>query len=58
MMSPDEIAAHDRIYRYLTTHGIHIATSLLGCLSTAMTEMEVETFLSVLQGALHEAVAA
>jgi len=58
MMDPDELAAHDRIYQYLTTHGIHIATSLLGCLSTAMTEMEVETFLSVLQGALHEAVAA
>jgi glutamate-1-semialdehyde 2,1-aminomutase len=44
----DELAAFDALYRRLIDHGVLLAPTGLGCLSTAVGEAEVEYFLEVL----------
>jgi glutamate-1-semialdehyde 2,1-aminomutase len=50
--SKDESARFDRLYRRLIDHGILLAPTGLGCLSTAVGESEVEYFLEVLNACL------
>jgi glutamate-1-semialdehyde aminotransferase len=44
----DEKRRLDRLYRHLIDHGVLIAPTGLGCLSTAVGESEIEYFLEVL----------
>jgi glutamate-1-semialdehyde 2,1-aminomutase len=50
--SKDESARLDRLYRKLIDHGILLAPTGLGCLSTAVGESEVEYFLEVLNACI------
>jgi len=50
--SKDESARLDRLHRALIDHGILLAPTGLGCLSTAVGEAEVEYFLEVLNACL------
>ncbi len=50
--SKDETARLDRLHRQLIDHGILLAPTGLGCLSTAVGESEVEYFLEVLNACL------
>ena len=43
----------DRLYRELIDHGILLAPTGLGCLSTAVGEAEIEYFLEVLNACIH-----
>ena len=44
----------DRLYRDLINHGILLAPTGLGCLSTAVGEAEIEYFLEVLNACIHK----
>jgi glutamate-1-semialdehyde 2,1-aminomutase len=50
--SKDESARFDRLYRRLIDHGILLAPTGLGCLSTTVGESEVEYFLEVLSACI------
>jgi glutamate-1-semialdehyde 2,1-aminomutase len=50
--SKDENARLDRLHRQLIDHGILLAPTGLGCLSTAVGESEVEYFLEVLNACI------
>ncbi len=52
--SKDELAAFDALYRRLIDHGVLLAPTGLGCLSTAVGEAEVEYFLEVLNACIHK----
>jgi glutamate-1-semialdehyde 2,1-aminomutase len=49
-----EAARLDALYRGLLDHGVLIAPAGLGCLSTIMTEAELDYFLEALTLALHD----
>lgn len=49
-----EREAYTRLYRYLLVHGIFITSTGLGCLSTPMSEAEVDAFIQVFRAALKE----
>ncbi len=51
---PGEVARLSRIFRYLLDHGVLIAPTGLGCLSTPMGQAEIESFLEVFASALEE----
>ncbi|TMK82466.1 MAG: aspartate aminotransferase family protein [Actinobacteria bacterium] len=51
--SEAERARLDRLYRKLIDHGILLAPTGLGCLSTAVGEAEIEYFLEVLNACIH-----
>jgi glutamate-1-semialdehyde 2,1-aminomutase len=52
--SKEELAEFDKLYRRLIDHGILLAPTGLGCLSTAVGEAEVEYFLEVLNACIHK----
>jgi glutamate-1-semialdehyde 2,1-aminomutase len=52
---PADSARLARIVRYLLDHGVLIAPTGLGCVSTVMAEPELEAFLEVFRAALEEA---
>jgi glutamate-1-semialdehyde 2,1-aminomutase len=52
--SEAERARFDRLYRKLIDHGILLAPTGLGCVSTAVGEAEVEYFLEVLNACIHK----
>jgi glutamate-1-semialdehyde 2,1-aminomutase len=52
VLSSDETRRLDALYRGLLDHGVVIAPSGLGCLSTVMTEAEVDYFLEALDVAI------
>jgi glutamate-1-semialdehyde 2,1-aminomutase len=54
--SKEELAGFDRLYRQLIDHGILLAPTGLGCLSTAVGEAEVEYFLEVLNACIQKGV--
>ncbi|TMK82465.1 MAG: hypothetical protein E6G47_00395 [Actinobacteria bacterium] len=47
------MASSDQLYRELIDHGILLAPTGLGCLSTAVGEAEIEYFLEVLNACIH-----
>lgn len=51
---PSEVARLSRVFRYLLDHGVLIAPTGLGCLSTPMGQAEIESFLEVFASALEE----
>ena len=52
VVTDEERARFDRLYRELLDHGVLLSPTGLGCLSTAVGESEVEYFLEVLNTAL------
>ena len=52
--SKEETAAFDALYRRLIDHGVLLAPTGLGCLSTAVGEAEIEYFLEVLNACIHK----
>lgn len=52
LLTDDEKKLQSYVLNYLTSHGIHITGTGMGCLSTAMTTAEVDQFVSVLKDAL------
>ena len=52
--SKEELAEFDKLYRRLIDHGILLAPTGLGCLSTAVGEAEVEYFLEVLNACIQK----
>ena len=54
IVAPEDARRLDRLYRSLLDHGVLIAPTGLGCLSTAVTDAEIEYFLEALSGCLRE----
>jgi glutamate-1-semialdehyde 2,1-aminomutase len=50
VVSDEEKKRFDDLYRRLLDHGVLVAPTGLGCLSTAVGDAEVEYFLEVLNG--------
>jgi glutamate-1-semialdehyde 2,1-aminomutase len=52
VVSDEEKKRFDELYRRLLDHGVLVSPTGLGCLSTAVTDAEVEYFLEVLNGTI------